>query len=71
MKDQVLQIVQSALSGAEDNLYRANREFGKMTTNELDQKYGQSESTCGEILTQYQIRRDELKRCVAWVNSAT
>lgn len=70
MKDQVLTIVKSALSGAEDNLYRANIQFGKMSEKELEQEYGQSGRTCGEILHEYQLKRDELKRCVAWVESA-
>ena len=71
MKDEVLKIVQNALGGAEDNLYRANMQFGKMTAKELEQEYGQSGNTCGSILSGYQNRVAELKRCVAWVNSAT
>ena len=70
MKDRVLTMVKNALSGAEDNLYRANMQFGKMSAKELEQEYGQSGRTCGEILHVYQIERDELKRCVAWVESA-
>lgn len=71
MKDKVLSIVNGALSGAEDNLYRANMQFGKMTQKELAEEYGQSGRTCGDILHEYQIERDELLRCVNWVNSAT
>lgn len=70
MKTKVLQIVKNALAGAEDNLYRANIQFGKMSAKELEQEYGQSCRTCGEILHEYQIERDELRRCVAWVESA-
>ena len=70
MKDRVLQIVRSALCGAEDNLYRANMQFGKMTGKELAQERGQSGRTCGEILEEYRAEVAELKRCVAWVESA-
>jgi len=71
MKDEVLKIVKNALAGAEDNLYRANMQFGKMNDKQLSENYGQSEQTCGEILEGYQTRKAELERCVNWVNSAT
>jgi len=67
MKKQVLEIVKNAMAGAEDNLFRANRQFGNMTEEELDKKYGQSGKKCGEILSGYQDHHTELKRCVAWV----
>lgn len=70
MKERVMKIVKSALGGAEDNLYRANMQFGKMTGKELAQEYGQSGRTCSEILEEYQAEVAELKRCVAWVESA-
>lgn len=70
MKERVLKIVKSALCGAEDNMNRANMQFGKMTGRELAQEYGQSGRTCGEILEEYQAEVAELKRCVAWVESA-
>lgn len=69
LKNKVLEIIQTALSNAEDNLTRANMQFGKMTIEGLKQKYGESESTCGEILDQYQTRYNELKQCAVWVNS--
>ncbi len=70
MKEQVLEIVRSALSGAEDNLYRAKKQFGHMSESELGQMYGRSGITCGEIYHDAQIKHSELKRCVAWVESA-
>lgn len=66
-----LKIVKNTLVGAEDNLYRANMQFGKMTSKELAQEYGQSGRTCGEILEEYQAEVSELERCLAWVESAT
>ena len=71
MKERVLTIVKSALSDAEGNLYRANIQFGKMSANELDQEYGQSGRTCGDILEGFQTEVAELKRCVSWVESVT
>ncbi len=71
MKEQVLKIVKNALAGAEDNLYRANMQFGNMSEKELNQEYGQSGRMCGDILHGHLMRRDDLKKCVAWVKSAT
>lgn len=70
MKKKVLLIVKNALGGAEDNLYRANIQFGKMTNTELLKEYGESGKTCGDILLGYQNEIAEMKRCVAWVESA-
>jgi len=70
MKKRVLKIIKKALDDAEDNLCRANMQFGKMTSKELAQEYGQSGRTCGEILEEYQVEVSELKRCLAWVESA-
>jgi hypothetical protein len=69
IKNKALNIMKGALAGAEDNLYRANMQFGKMTSKELEQEYGQSGRTCGEILEKYQSEVAEMKRCVAWVES--
>jgi len=71
MKDKVLKIVKDSLSIAEDNLYRAKLQFGKMSERELEQEHGQSGRTRGEILDGYQNERDERKECVAWVEGAT
>lgn len=70
MKDEVLNIVKSTLSGAKDNLYRASLQFGKMSEKELNEQYGNTGITCGEIFSQHQNKVSELKRCVAWVESA-
>lgn len=69
MKNNVLKIVKSALAGAEDNLYRAEMQFGNMTADELGKQYGQSGKTCGEILGGYRDKQDELAECVKWVES--
>lgn len=70
MKDMVLSIVKSNLSGANDNLHRAQAQFKNLSEKELNRKYGGSDSTCGEILSSYQDKVSELKRCVIWVETA-
>lgn len=70
MKNKVLEIVKNKLGVAEDNLYRANMQFGKMSAEELKQEYGQSGRTCGSVLAGYQNERDELIECVKWVEGA-
>lgn len=69
MKNEVMKIVKNALSGAEDNLHRANMQFGKMSDKQLSENYGKSEQTCGEILEDCRGRKAELERCVKWVDS--
>jgi len=68
MKEKVLQIVENALGSAEDNLYRADSQFGKMTASELLEEYGESGEQCGEIYKGYKERERELRQCVEWVN---
>ena len=67
MKAKVLKIVQNALGGSEDNLYRANMQFGKMAPEQLKEEYGQSGKTCGEVMQGYRDANEEMKQCVAWV----
>ena len=74
MKSEVLKIVQNALAAAQDDLDRVNMEFGRMNNKQLSEIYGKSgqkgEEICAEIIEELQARKAELKRCVAWVNSA-
>jgi hypothetical protein len=69
MKDQVLKIVESALVEAEDNLYRANMQFGRMTAEQLKEEYGQSGKTCGDIMQGCRDDNEHLKQCVAWIKN--
>ena len=69
MKTKVLEIVHSALSAAEDNLYRANMEFGKLSAKKLAKEYGESGLTCGEIFDVYKLEVGRLKQCVEWLES--
>ena len=61
--------VKTSLGNAEDNLYRANLQFGNMTEEELDKNYGQSGRSCRSIRDGYQQGCDHLKECVQWVES--
>ena len=69
MKTKVLEIILNALSAAEDNLYRANMEFGKLSAKKLAKEYGESGLTCQEHLDIFQLEVDRLKQCVNWVNT--
>jgi len=53
-KEKVLQIVKNNLGGTEDNLYRANMQFGNMSGDDLTKEYGESGRSCGEILRGYE-----------------
>lgn len=61
LKTKLLRLLQSDLGNAQDNAYRARLAFGRMTDQELDRKYGQSDRTCREI-------RDG---CESWVAETT
>ena len=68
MKKKVLQIVTSALMNSEDNLYRANLEFGRMAKEQLGKEHGRSGKTRDEIMQGYRDHHEELKQCLEWVN---
>ena len=69
MKTKVLEIIHGALSAAEDNLYRANMEFGKLSAKKLAKEYGESGLTCGEIFDVYKLEVARLKQCAEWLES--
>jgi hypothetical protein len=69
MKDKVMEIVKSALGGASDNLVRANSVFGKMSSLQLAEGYGSSGRPCGVVWQDYKDEHEELKKCLAWVES--
>jgi len=67
----VTQIVRDKLGVAEDNLHRANLQFGKMSESELSQKWGESGHSCRFILTEYEDEVNDLKECLAWLSNPT
>ena len=66
MKDKVIKIIQGSLAGAEDNLYRAKRQFDPRQM-DLSQEYGSSGRSCQSILDGYQTERDELISALEWL----
>ena len=69
MKTKVLEIVHSALSAAEDNLYDTKIEFRSLSTKEMTYDYGESGLTCQEHLDIFQLEVDRLKQCVEWIEN--
>ena len=69
MKTKVLEIILNTLSAAEDDLYRANMEFGKLSAKKLAKEYGESGLTCGEIFDVYKLEVARLKQCAEWLES--
>lgn len=54
------EIIRRAMSSAcGDDLERANNQFGRMSADQLKQKYGQSGKTCQEIWDSYKNSRVE------------
>lgn len=67
MKENILKIIESAISGAEDNLIRAKMQFNP-ATQDLSREYGQSGRSCQSILNDYQEEYDELISAKKWLN---
>ena len=67
IKDRVLLIVQRNVGAAHDNLNRARRMFNGMSAVQLNNEYGESGSTCAELLDKYQQALTEAEECVSWV----
>jgi len=63
----IMGMVRNALTGAEDNLYRANQQFGTMSDQQLDQEYGRAGKTCRQLFTEYQDEVDDIKGCMQWI----
>lgn len=62
MKVHLIRLVSKNLGDAQDNLYRANLAFGKMSEEQLDKVYGHSDQTCRQIRDGYVAWYDEAKR---------
>jgi phage-related tail protein len=63
----VVQAVQAQLGNAEDNLARARMQFGRMTSRELAQPYGQSGETCSAVLAGYEREVERWRKALAEV----
>ena len=52
-----------------DNRYQAERIFGKKSSSEMAECYGESESTCEETLTGYKIDDALANEAIKWFKS--
>jgi len=69
IKNKVMVIVNSKVVGAQDDLYRAKRQFSGLDSEGLKTTYGQSGKACGDILQEYEDKVVELEKCLEWINS--
>ena len=58
LKQYLLKLVERDIDNAADNLYRAKANFKNKTAEEMNKKYGQSDSTCQQILDCYKEWHD-------------
>ena len=70
MKDRIITVLQAGRGAARDNLARAHRSFGHLSSEELKQEYGQSGSTHNNILENYQTAVDNFEDMIDWVRNA-
>ena len=68
-KDKVALIVARVVSEAEDNLYRARRQFEDMDEDEMKAPYGLSGKTCQEVLNEYKNAAADAANCASWVRA--
>ena len=59
MNKDIIEAITCKLGAAEDNLYRARTAFRGCDPEQMQQRYGASESTRAEIVEQYE---DQVKR---------
>jgi len=71
MKDKILRLIDNHISGAEDNAYRSRMQFGRMTTEQLDNEYGQSGRKCKDILEADEAAVKEAIDMKAWFMANT
>lgn len=69
MKQKILQVLQSALNNVEYDLHHAQTVFKGLSGEELDWPYGLSGRTKREVLGGYEMERNNLVKCIEWVNS--
>lgn len=69
IKDKVLLVVARKVHAAQDNLYRAERQFTGMDSEELKQPYRASGSSCQQVLDSYKSAAADAQLQLDWVNS--
>lgn len=71
MKDKILKLIDSAIGGAEDNLYRAKMQFDRMTDEQRDKQWGESGKTFREHYQGYVDEKAEKQAMKDWLQRNT
>ena len=71
MKDKILRLIDNHIIGAKDNAYRSRMQFGRMTTEQLDNEYGQSGRKCKDILEESEAAVKEAIDMKVWFMANT
>ncbi len=62
----IKEALRNRLGNAQDNFARAKRQFQYYTQEQLDQEYGESSSTCRQLLKDYQTNVDNCDNAIKW-----
>lgn len=71
MKERILQLIENQIIGAQDNAFRARRQFGNMTPDELEAEYGQSGRKCKDVLADNEDALKEANEMKEWLIANT
>ena len=69
MRDIILKILEEKLGNIGHDLYLAERSFRGMTKLELDVEHGKSGLSHKDVLNDYKVRVDKVKKCIEWVKN--
>lgn len=64
-----IKCVNDRLGAAQDNLHRARSAFRNHTSQQMSEKYGQSDQTCTEIVKGYEESEREALDALTWLNT--
>ena len=67
-RKQIIEILEAKLIGENDNLYKANMQFGGMSESDLNSEYYQSGRKCKDILKGNIEAVDAVKKLIAFAN---
>lgn len=71
MKERILQLIENQIIGAQDNAFRARRQFGHMTPDELEAEYGQSGRKCKDVFAEAEVALKEATEMKEWLIANT
>jgi len=66
MKKNVLKLIDAHIGIAQDNAYRAQKQFGGRSPECMDKEYGQSMRKCKDILAEYESALAEAIAMKIW-----